>query len=164
MRKRVCRLQFLLALTSSVILRSGSQIRDSPNLEGQVPVFISSGTGWPGYTPMHRVPFSSQGGPVIPQCTGFPFRRLLCFAGLRWSYSTPPPHGIGNCFGCCVLTRRYLATNLNIARSPASIFISLFFELQMANASHNFRILKKQYMNCSEGMKNFDELHPNLRT
>jgi hypothetical protein len=46
-----CRLQLLLVLASAVILRlesSGthdhilvSQIRDSPNLEGQVPVFIS---------------------------------------------------------------------------------------------------------------------------
>jgi hypothetical protein len=47
----VCCLQFLLGLASAVILRSEfrwthdhillSQIRDSPNLEGQVPVFIS---------------------------------------------------------------------------------------------------------------------------
>jgi hypothetical protein len=47
----VCRLQLLLALSSAVILRSEShgthdhillsQIRDSPNLEGQIPVFIS---------------------------------------------------------------------------------------------------------------------------
>jgi hypothetical protein len=47
----VCRLQMLLALASAVILRSEfrrtndnillSQIRVSPNLEGQVPVFIS---------------------------------------------------------------------------------------------------------------------------
>jgi hypothetical protein len=46
----VCRLQLLLVLASAVILRSESrrthdhillsQIRDSPNLEGQVPVFI----------------------------------------------------------------------------------------------------------------------------
>jgi hypothetical protein len=46
----VCRLQLLLALASAVILRSEfrgthdhillSQIRDPPNLEGQVPVFI----------------------------------------------------------------------------------------------------------------------------
>jgi hypothetical protein len=28
-----------------------SQIRDSPNLEGQLPVFISPGTGLAGYTP-----------------------------------------------------------------------------------------------------------------
>jgi hypothetical protein len=51
MRGRICRLQFLLGLASAVILRSEyrgtrdhillSQIRDSPNLEDQVPVFIS---------------------------------------------------------------------------------------------------------------------------
>jgi hypothetical protein len=51
-RERVCCLQLLLALASAVILGSDSrgtrdhillsQIRDSPNLEDQVPVFISS--------------------------------------------------------------------------------------------------------------------------
>jgi hypothetical protein len=50
-RGRVCHLHFLLALTSTVILGSEScgihdhsllsQIRDSSNLEGQVPIFIS---------------------------------------------------------------------------------------------------------------------------
>jgi hypothetical protein len=48
-RGRVCRLQLLLALANAVIHASKShwthillfQIRDSPNLEGQVPVFIS---------------------------------------------------------------------------------------------------------------------------
>jgi hypothetical protein len=34
------------------------------------------GTGWPSYTPG----------------TGFPFRRFLRLAGLRWRYSNPPPH------------------------------------------------------------------------
>jgi hypothetical protein len=68
-RERVCRLQLLLGLASAVILVSESrrtrdhillsQIRDSPNLEGQVPEFVSPGTGWPGYTPRHWVPFSS---------------------------------------------------------------------------------------------------------
>jgi hypothetical protein len=63
----VCSLQLLLVFT--VILRSESrgthdhsllpQVRDSPNLEGQVPVFIPPGTGWPSYTPRHWVPFSS---------------------------------------------------------------------------------------------------------
>jgi hypothetical protein len=49
-----------------------SQIRESPNLERQVPVFrYPPGTGWPG--------------------TGFPFRRLLRLAGILWRYSTPPP-------------------------------------------------------------------------
>jgi hypothetical protein len=88
-RGRVCRLQLLLALASAVILGSESrgthdhillsQIRDSPNLEGQVPVFI-----YP----------QEQCGPVIPPGTGFPFRRLLRLAWLRWRYSNPPPHGV----------------------------------------------------------------------
>jgi hypothetical protein len=51
MRGRVCRLQSVLILARAVILGSESrgthdhillsQIRDSPSLEGQVPVFIS---------------------------------------------------------------------------------------------------------------------------
>jgi hypothetical protein len=32
-------------------------IWDSPNLEDQVRVFVSPGTGWPCYTPWHWVPF-----------------------------------------------------------------------------------------------------------
>jgi hypothetical protein len=50
MRGWICHLQMLLALASTVILRSESgwthdhillsQIQDSPNLEGQVPVFM----------------------------------------------------------------------------------------------------------------------------
>jgi hypothetical protein len=34
-----------------------------------------------------------QGGPVITPGTGFPFRRLIRLAGLRWRYSTSPPRG-----------------------------------------------------------------------
>jgi hypothetical protein len=62
----ICRLQLLLGLASAVILRSEprgthdhillSQIRDSPNLEGQVPVFIS---------PRNRV------ARLYPQALGF---------------------------------------------------------------------------------------------
>jgi hypothetical protein len=37
-----------------------------------------------------------QGGPVIPPSTGFPFRRLLRLAGLRWRYSNQPPDGYLN--------------------------------------------------------------------
>jgi hypothetical protein len=33
-----------------------------------------------------------QGDPVITPGTGFPFCRLIQFAGLRWKYSNPPPH------------------------------------------------------------------------
>jgi hypothetical protein len=51
-------------------------IWDSPNLEGQVPIFVSQ----------------EQGGPVIPPGTGFPFCRLLQLAGLWWRYSNPPLH------------------------------------------------------------------------
>jgi hypothetical protein len=32
-----------------------------------------------------------QGGPLMPPGTGFPLRRLLRLAGLRWRYSNPPP-------------------------------------------------------------------------
>jgi hypothetical protein len=37
-----------------------------------------------------------QGGPVtcMPSGTGFPFRRPLRLAGLRWRYSNPPPRGV----------------------------------------------------------------------
>jgi hypothetical protein len=37
-----------------------------------------------------------QGGPVIPPGTGFPFRRLLLLAGLRWRYSNPPSPILAN--------------------------------------------------------------------
>jgi hypothetical protein len=90
-RQRGCvsRLRLLLALASAAILGSESrrtdenilllQIRDSPKLECQFPVFI---------------PPREQGGPVIPPGTGFTFRRLVQFPELRLKYSTPPPHGI----------------------------------------------------------------------
>jgi hypothetical protein len=76
----------MLALASTVILGSESsgthdhillsQIWDSPILDGQVRVI---------YIPQE------QRGPVIAPGSGFPFRRLLRFAGLRWRYSNPPP-------------------------------------------------------------------------
>jgi hypothetical protein len=66
-RGSVCGFQFLLALTSAVILGTHdpillSQIRDFPNLEGQVPVFIY---------PRNRV------AQLYPQGPGFHFHRLL---------------------------------------------------------------------------------------
>jgi hypothetical protein len=39
------------------------------------------------YIPQH------ESDPGIPPGTGFPFRRLLRLAGIRWKYSNPPPHG-----------------------------------------------------------------------
>jgi hypothetical protein len=44
--------------------------------------------GPPIYIPQQQV------GPVISPDTGFPFRPLRRLAGLRWTYSTQPPHGI----------------------------------------------------------------------
>jgi hypothetical protein len=74
-----------MVLVSAVILESEShgardhillsQIRDSSNLEGQVP--------------------QEQGGPIIPPGTRFHFRRLLRLTGLlRWRYSIPPARWI----------------------------------------------------------------------
>jgi hypothetical protein len=48
----------------------------------------------PGGPPPRIYIPQEQGGPVIPPGTGFPFRRLLRFAGLRWKYSNPSPHGV----------------------------------------------------------------------
>jgi hypothetical protein len=76
----VCRLPLLPVFASAVILRSEScrnswpiilsQIRDSSNLKGQVPVFI----------------FPEQSGSVLSPGTGFPFRHLQRLVGLRWRH------------------------------------------------------------------------------
>jgi hypothetical protein len=65
----VCRLQLLLALATSIILRSESrrthghilrfQILVSPNLEIRSPYLYPPGTGWPSYTLKHWVFFPS---------------------------------------------------------------------------------------------------------
>jgi hypothetical protein len=84
----VCRLQLLMVLASAVILRSRVP-------RYWWPYFTVSDSrlslpGGPG--PYIYIP-QEQGGPVIPPGTRFPFLRLLRLAGLRWRYSTPPPHG-----------------------------------------------------------------------
>jgi hypothetical protein len=58
--------------------------------------------GGPG--PRIYIP-QEQGGPVIPPGTGFPFRRLLGLAGVRWRYSTPPPHGMKSMYAFRVRVR-----------------------------------------------------------
>jgi hypothetical protein len=63
-RGRVCHLQLLLALASAAILRSESH----------------------GTRDHTRI--------LLYQVRDFPFRRLLRLAGLRWRYSSPPPHVI----------------------------------------------------------------------
>jgi hypothetical protein len=86
MREQVCCSQLLLVLTSAVILGSEfyktcdhillPQIRDSPNLEEQVPVFMS---------PRNRVL------QFYPQALGSLFVASHDLQGLRWKYSNLPP-------------------------------------------------------------------------
>jgi hypothetical protein len=55
-----------------------SACRPTPNLEGQSTVLIIPGTGWPSYTPRHRVPI------LVAFCD---------FHGLQWDCSFPrSPH------------------------------------------------------------------------
>jgi hypothetical protein len=81
MREWVCCLQLLLDLTSTVILGSEScgthdhillsQIRDSPNLKGQVHIFISPRNRAAQLQPRHWVPFS------LPPMTRRPMVEVL---------------------------------------------------------------------------------------
>jgi hypothetical protein len=85
----VCRLQLLLVLASAVILRSESRATHDH-------IFTVSDSRLPqpgGSGPRIYIP-QEQGGPVITPGTGFPFRRLLQLAGLRWRYSALPPGGV----------------------------------------------------------------------
>jgi hypothetical protein len=105
------------SLTSTVILGSESraihdhillsQVRDSANLEGQVPVFISP---------------QEQGGPVVPPGSGLAFRLLLRLAGLRWRYSTPPPHG--NLLWSDLISERVSQSQFYVTTDGQSVSIS----------------------------------------
>jgi hypothetical protein len=58
------------------------------------PYFTVSDSRVPQYggpAPRIYIP-QEQGGSVIPSGTGFPLRRLLRLAGLRWRCSNQPPH------------------------------------------------------------------------
>jgi hypothetical protein len=88
-RVRICNLLLLLVLASAVPLRSESRGTQDHILLSQ---FLRlPQPGGPG--PRIYIP-QEQGGPDIPLDTGFPFRRLLRLAGMRWRYFIPPPHGI----------------------------------------------------------------------
>jgi hypothetical protein len=54
-------------------------LRPAPNLEDQVPCTYVT---------------KLEDDPVTAPGTGFPSRHLLQLVGLRWRYSTPPPHAI----------------------------------------------------------------------
>jgi hypothetical protein len=85
-RGRICNLQLLLGLTSSVFLVSES--RGTLLAYCSLPILRPPQLGWPG----SFICFSQeQGGPVTPPVNGFPFCRLLLLAGPRWRCSNPPP-------------------------------------------------------------------------
>jgi hypothetical protein len=88
-RARVCNLLLLLALASAVPL--GSESRETQDHILLSPFLRLPQRRGPG--PRIYIP-QEQGGPDIPPGTGFPFRRLLRLAGIRWRYSIPPPHGM----------------------------------------------------------------------
>jgi hypothetical protein len=52
-----------------------------PTWRARFPHLYPPGSGWPNYT----------------SGTGFPLRRLLGLAGLRWRYSNPPPTWLWRC-------------------------------------------------------------------
>jgi hypothetical protein len=87
-RGRVCNLLLLLVLASAVPLGSESRGTQDHILLSQ---FLR--LPQPGEPGPHIYISQKQGGPDIPPGTGFPFRRLLRLARLRWRYSIPPPHG-----------------------------------------------------------------------
>jgi hypothetical protein len=68
--------------------RSHSQFRV---LRGSWPHFTITDSTFPqpGGPGLRIYILQEEGGPVIPPGTGFPFRRLLTLAGLRWRYSNP---------------------------------------------------------------------------
>jgi hypothetical protein len=100
-------------------------IRDSPNLQGQVPVLTS---------PRKRVA-------VIPPGTGFPFSCLLWLTGLRWRYLPLPPHRTGgfsvffSCFysemGMCVLLSVVKFMHVSNMRLYVSIRVSFICRLPL---------------------------------
>jgi hypothetical protein len=87
MRGWVCSLRLLLALAIAVILRFGSR-----GTQNHILVFQIRDCPQPGGPGPHIYIPQEQGGSIIPPGTGFPFHCLLRLAGLRWRYSTLPPH------------------------------------------------------------------------
>jgi hypothetical protein len=76
-----------------------------PTWRARSPYLYLSGTGWPSYTPG----------------TGFPFRRLLLLAGLRWRYSSPPPRGSQRDFCVKVKAKVMLRPSVSLSRNKAPI-------------------------------------------
>jgi hypothetical protein len=88
-REWVCNLlvQLLLGFATAVTLGSKSRRTHEHILLSHMRHPQPRGSGPHIYIP------PEQGDPIIPPGIGFPFRRLLRLAGLRWWYSNPPLHG-----------------------------------------------------------------------
>jgi hypothetical protein len=84
---RVCNLlvELLLCLARVVALGAKSHRTLDHILHSHLRLSQLGGSGPCIYIPQE------QGDPVIPPGTGFPLRRLLRLAGLRWRYSNQPP-------------------------------------------------------------------------
>jgi hypothetical protein len=78
-----------------------------------------------------------QGGPVIPRGTGFPFRRLLRLAGLRWRYSNPPQHGVTM---LCLIRARCIASG-RTAQKTSSLNYFYFWVFTLSWPNNGWRIL-----------------------
>jgi hypothetical protein len=89
-RGRVCLLQLVLAIASG-----HSQVRAPRD---SWPYFTVSYSRLPqhgGPGPRINIP-QEQSDPVTAPGTGFPFRRLILFSGIRWRYWNPPPHAMNS--------------------------------------------------------------------
>jgi hypothetical protein len=99
--------------------------RPTPKLEHQASEFMSPGD---------RV------AQLHPRALGFPFSRLLRHAGVRWLYSSPPPHG-------------RLATCWTIgsevpARTMIFLFVTIFISaLELAQPMHTSGTLFRKVKN-----------------
>jgi hypothetical protein len=72
----------------------------------------------------------SHGGPVIPPGSGFPFRRQLRLAGLRWRYSNLPPRrmtGLSKPKSKLLYDWRFAAKQFVLAPCPLRIATRLYF-------------------------------------
>jgi hypothetical protein len=90
MRGRVFNLlaQLLLGIARAVTFGPESRRTHDHVLLSGLSLPQPAGPGPRIYIPQEQL------GPVIPPGTGFPFRRLLRFAGLRLRNSIPSPHGV----------------------------------------------------------------------
>jgi hypothetical protein len=125
----VCRLQFLLAFASAVILRSQSsrtddrillsQIRDSPHLEPRSPYLYPPGTGWCSYTTRHWVPFPSPF--TTRRATVEVIRTLLhtleSQSAIPWRINSNTKHNIADFWRSCYMFTSLKLTGLLNVRS-----------------------------------------------